>query len=443
MMKAIGLTLAAATLLCSLPVTLRSQEPWSLKDCTDYALEHNLSVKSGAITVEQRETELNTSKGRRLPAVSASASENVSFGRGLTADNTYSNTNTTSTSFSLGADLPIFRGFDINNEIKISGLNLKAATADLEKARDDIRVAVAQAYVQILYKQELLSVARQQASHDSLLLAQVQGRRESGKASSADEAAQAALLSQSRLSAIQAEGELRLAILDLTQLLELPSPDGFSIVRPDDGKAETALLMLPEAIYEEAVGIKPAVESARIATESAKVAVDRAKGAYLPSLSLTGGIGTNFYTAAGKRFADFGEQLRNNFSQYVGLTLSVPIFQRFSARNQVKQAKLSLEQSEIQYESAKKSLYKEIQQAYYNAVASQARLEGSRSSEESARLHYSLTEEKYKVGKAGITDYSDARTGWLKAQSELIRARFECLYQTGLLDFYRGVPIGF
>ena len=147
----------AAVLLLSGGAARAQQAPWSLADCINYALEHNLTVQQSALKVEQQEVELSTAQGRRLPTVNASASESLSFGRGLTADNTYSNSNTTSTSFQLGGNMPIFQGFDINNGIKLSKLNLAAATADLEKARDDIRVSVAQAYVQILYNQELLT----------------------------------------------------------------------------------------------------------------------------------------------------------------------------------------------------------------------------------------------------------------------------------------------
>ncbi|MCR5070689.1 MAG: TolC family protein, partial [Bacteroidales bacterium] len=176
------------------------QAPWSLTDCISYALEHNLTVQQSALKVEQQEVELSTAQGRRLPTVNASASENFSFGRGLTADNTYSNSNTTSTSFQLGGNIPVFQGFDINNGIKLSKLNLAAATADLEKARDDIRVAVAQAYVQILYNQELLRVAKEQAAHDEQLLEQIRERLNAGKVSAAEVSAQQATLAQSRQS---------------------------------------------------------------------------------------------------------------------------------------------------------------------------------------------------------------------------------------------------
>ena len=417
--------------------------PWSLKKCIDYALEHNLSVQQSSLGVEQREVELNTAQNRRLPSLSGGASENLSFGRGLTADNTYSNSNTTSTSFSLGSDIPIFQGFDINNGIKISKLNLEAATAELEKARDDIRVAVAQAYVQILYNQELLKVARQQREHDAELLEQVKERLNAGKVSAAEVSAQQATLAQSTQSEIQAEGNLKISILELSQLLELQSPEGFAIVTPEVGNVDETLLMRPEAIFAQAVEIKPAVESARLGVESAKVNINRAKGGYLPSMSLNGGLGTNYYTNSKMPSLSFGEQLKNNFSQYIGLNLSIPIFQRFAVRNQVRTAEINYRGQQLNLENVKKSLYKEIQQAYYRAVNAQARYTGSRQSAQSAREHYELTEEKYKVGKAGIADYNDARNSWLRAESEHIQARYQCLYQTKLLDFYRGEQLNF
>ena len=430
---------AALSCLCA----SAQQGPWSLRDCVEYALQNNISIKQSSLNVEQKEVELSTARARRLPSLSASAGENISLGRGLTADNTYSNSNTSNASLSLGTDVPIFQGFDIKYDIQGKRLDLAAATADLRKARDDIRVAVAQAYVQILYNQEILRVAKEQSAHDAELLEQVRERLAAGKVSEAEVSAQQATLAQSRQSEIQAAGNLEISVLELTQLLELQSPEGFSIVTPEVGDVSAILLMRPEAIYEQAIQERPAVESARLALDYAKVNIDRAKGAFLPSLSLSGGLGTNYYTNSKMASDGLWTQLSNNFSQYVGLSLRVPIFQRFATRNQVRSAQIAFRGQELQLESVKKSLYKEIQQAYYNAVNSQARYNGSRQTAESSREHYSLTEEKYKVGKAGIAEYNDARNNWLKAESEHIQARFQCLYQTRLLDFYRSGEIDF
>ncbi len=420
-----------------------SAGPWTLTDCIDHALKHNLTVRQSEISVQQSEVELSTQKLRMLPSLSASASENFSFGRGLTSDNTYANANTTSTSFSLGGDIPIFSGLDITHGIKTGKLQLQSAVENLAKAKEDISVAVAQAYVEILYNKELLKVAEVQTENDTHLLEAVAAKYEAGKVSEADVSAQKAALAQSQLSETQSRNNYNLSLLTLSQLLELPSPDGFEIVEPDVDNAALGLLMKPEDIYADAVSVKPAVLSAQTMLDYAEVNVKGAKGAYLPTLSLSGGIGTNFYTSSNLPRASFSQQLRNNFSQYVGLSLNIPIFSRMSTRNQVRTAKLNQKNQEIQLEIVKKELYKEIQQAYYNAVASQAKYVSSLESARSAERHFILTEEKYRNGKASVTDYNDAKSAYLRAASEHLQSKYESVFQTKLLDFYRGLPLDF
>ena len=158
----------------------------------------------------------------------------------------------------------------------------------------------------------------------------------------------------------------------------------------------------------------------------------------MPSISMSAGLGSNYYTSSGMKYGSFADQMRNNFSQYVGLSLNIPIFTRFSTRNNVRTAKLNRENQQLQVENVKKALYKEIQQAYYNALNSQVKYQGSIEARNSAKEHYVLVEEKYLNGKAGIADYNDAKNNFLRAESDLLRSRYECLFQTRLLDFYRG-----
>lgn len=431
------------TSLLFLPALAWSAEPWTLSQCIDYALEHNISIQQSNINVKQQEIALSTAEARRLPGISASGSQNFSFGRGLTADNTYSNTNTTSTSFSLGGDLPIFHGFDINNGIKLSKLNLQAATEDLEKAKDDIKVAVAQAYVEVLYSREILNVARGQVSVDSLQHERLKAMFNAGKASASDVAAQAATLAQSRLSETQANGNAEIALLDLSQLLELETPEGFDIIAPSVNDLQLNLLMKPEDIYAEAVGFKPQILSEQLRLDYADIDIARAKGALLPSLSLNGGIGTNYYTANGRDNDSFVNQVKNNFSQYVGLSLNIPIFARLQTRNSIRSAKLAYENQRLQLENTKKYLFKEIQQAYYNALTSQGKYVSSEQAAESASKSFDLVRERYENGKANITEYNESKNRYLEAASNFLQARYECLFQTKLLDFYRNGKIEF
>jgi len=414
--------------------------PWTLQDCIRYALDHSLTVQKSSLQVGQREIDVNTARASRLPAVSASASQNFSFGRGLTEDNTYTHANTAGTSFSLGGDVPIFNGLRIKNNIALSELNLKAATQDLEKARDDIRVAVAQAYVQILYNQEILSVAQRQVEIDSLQVERLEALLNNGKAASAQVSAQKSTLAQSRLTAVQASNKLKLSLLELTQLLELPTPEGFDVAVPAFG-ALRILPRSPEDVFEAAVGIKPSVRAEQFRLDYAERNISLAKSGYMPTLSLSGGIGTNYYYTSGYPSRAFFDQLSTNFSPYVGLSLSIPIFSRMQNRNKVNSARLSYNTQQLQLETVKKQLYKEIQQAWYNAVAAQQKYESSLQAESSAAESFALVQARYENGKATITEFNESKNQYLKAGSDRVQACYESLYQAALLDFYEGKEI--
>ena len=429
--------------LCFLACPSKAQQPWSLKQCIDYAVEHNLQIKQRDIARQQREVDVNTAKNSRLPDLNASASENFSFGRGLTAENTYTNQNTSSTSFSLGTSVPLFTGFRIPRTLELNQLNLQAAIADLEKAKNDIRVQVAQAYVQILYSKELCDVAFRQIEIDSMQVHRLQQLIKNGKASGTELAQQEATLAQSRLTSTQANIDYRLNLLALSQLLELPSPEGFSIEIPTDLRWNATQLVSPEVIYQEAVMQKPEVRAELLRLEGTEKNIAIAKSASLPSLLFQAGVGSNYYKVSRMPADGFFKQLDNNFSQYVGLNLSIPIFSRFEVRNQVKNARLNQQTQQLQLDNVKKNLYKEIQQAYYNAVASQAKYESSEEAKRSNEESFRLMSAKYEYGKANITEFNEAKNSLMKAESDLLRAKYEYIYEHAILNFYRGKELSF
>ena len=389
-----------------------AQKAWGLRECCDYAVENNIGVKQQQNQCRQQEIQLSTAKNSRLPDLSASLNQNFSFGRGLTMDNTYTNTNTSSTSLQLGASVPLFTGFEIPNQIKLNQLNLEAATADLEKAKNDIRMEVAKAYVQILYDME-----------------------------------QKATLAYSKLTATQADNNLRLAILTLTQLLELPTPDGFTIVRPSlaelDKLAGQIGIVTPDQVYAEALGVKPEILSQQLKLKGTAHSIKIAQAGNYPTLSLSGGLGTNYYTTSGFKSDSFGKQLENNFSQYIGLNLNVPIFNRFSTRNRIRSARIDQANQQLQLDNTKKTLYKEIQQVYYNALNSQTKTQSSAEAVQSTKDAFELVQAKYENGKATITEFNEAKNNYMKSESDLVQARYENLYQHALLEFYRGKELNF
>ena len=417
--------------------TANAAQGWTLDQCIEYAIENNIQVRQSDLNAQNNDVELNKAVSNRLPGVSASASQGWSFGRSITADNTYANTNTASTSFSIGADMTLFAGGRISGNIKMAELSLEAAKSDLERIKDDIRVQVAQAFIQIVYNRSILDVARNQVTIDSMQVERLTALAAIGKASSAEVASQNATLAQSRLSVTQAQNNLSLSILTLTQLLELPSPDGFDIVQPETDNLELSIPDSPEAIYAQALDIKPAVKSEEIRLEQAGKNIQVARSGYLPSLSLSAGAGTNYYSSSNLKSDAFGTQIKNNFGPHIGLNLNIPIFSRNSNRNNVRSAKLGQMNQQMQLDNVKKTLYKEIQQAYYNAVASKSRYESSEIVQTSAQESFDLVQAKYEGGKASITEFNESKNRLVSAQADLLKYRYEYLFNTALLEFYR------
>lgn len=418
---------------------------WTLAECIDYAVVHNIGIKQSENRQKQQDLQLNTDRWSRLPSVEASAGQNFSFGRGLTESNTYTNTNTSSTSFSLGASVPLFTGLRIPNAIKLDRLNLEAATADLEKARNDVRVQVAQAYVQALYDMEIMGVAMRQVGIDSMQVVRLKAMKDNGKASLAELSQQEATLEQSRLTATQADGNRRLALLELSQLLELRTAEGFSIAVPDTAVSRVLAdgVPAPEAVYADALGVMPEVKAEQLRLQGSEYSIKIAQSAYYPQLSLSAGLGTNYYKTSGYKSAGFGKQMQNNFSQYIGLNLSVPLFNRFQTRNSVRSARIDRLTQQLQLDNVKKNLYKEIQTACLNAVNARAKLKSCDRALQSSVAAFSLTQAKYENGKATITEFNEAKNNLMKAQSDLVQARYECLYQSALVAFYRGNELSF
>lgn len=421
---------------------VHAQQAWTLKKCIDYAIEHNLTIKQQEASAEQSKIELSTAKNSRLPDLNGSASHSFSFGRSLQADNTYNSINTQNTGFSLSTSVPLFTGLQIPNNIALSKLNLQAALEDLNAAKENVSIQVASSYLQVLFNDELARVAHEQVDLSREMLVQREAYFRNGKASESELYEAKSRVAQDELSAVQADNDYQLALLDLSQLLELPSPDGFAIVSPQTDAVENLGTPLPPAeIYADALLIKPVIKAAQYRLEGAQKSIRIAQSAYYPQLSLGAGLSTNYYKMSGMDNAGFGSQLRDNFSQYVGLTLSIPIFNRLATRNRVRSARIQRTTLGWQLEDSKKTLYKEIQQAYYNTLSAQTQYTSSRTAAEAAKASFDLMKERYLNGKANATEFNESRTAWMRAVSDQLQAKYNYIFRFKILDFYRGVPL--
>ena len=419
----IALLLAGSTAQAQIPTPTSEAGPWSLDDCIRYAHEHNIQIQQQALQVEQRSVELNTSRHSRLPDLGANLGTNFSFGRSLISNNTYADNNQVSGSLGVSASLPVFMGGRINHEIAAGKLSLKAAVA-----------------------KELVDVAEQALA---LSTQQVERSREqvrTGKVAESVLYENEALLAADEYKLTQSRNDLSLSLLALSQALNRTSAEGFDIVAPtfDSLTVESMRhLRNPAEVLSYALDNRPRIQAERFRLEQALRAVRMSRAAYYPQITLTGGYGTNVYHsfATGAVNPAFGRQFRNNSTEYVGVAINIPIFNRMATRNSVRTAKLGVRSQQLVLTEAEQTLQKEIETAYYQADAALLKYRSAEKALNSAQVAFRYEAEKYAAGRSTTFDYNDAKTRMQKAESDQIQAKYEFIFRTKILDFYAGFPL--
>lgn len=436
MKKTIAICIAAAFSLCA-----PAQRVMTLAQCIDYAVSHNVNVKRYANNVEQQKVQLSTARNSRLPDLTAGASQSFNFGRGLNSENAYVNRNTQSTGFNLQTSVPLLTGGRIPNEIAMSRLNLQAATADLEHARQSIALQVAAAYLQAVYAAEVVKVQEAQVAFFKIQEDRISKLFNAGKSPESDVVEAHSQVAQDEMGRTQAKCDYKLAMLDLSQLLELSSPDSIEIVAPQ-GETSPTLPPLPDRIFARAEGVKPEIQAEKLRLQAAEKNIRIAKAALYPTLSLGAGLSSEYYKTSGYQAASFSKQLSDNFNKSIGLSLNIPIFNRLATRNSIRQAKLQQSEQALQLDETKKTLYKEIQQAYYNAVNAQAKYESALAARKAAESNFNMMTGKFENGRANATELEEAKTKRANAITSTLQAKYEYILRMKIIEFYEGNKLG-
>ena len=429
MLTLIPALLLLATLTASAQDTTATR--WSLQRCIEHAKANNLEVRMRQVEVDRQELTLHTARNKRLPSLSAGASQQWSFGRSASAaDNTYQVQTTSSTSWSLSSDVPLFTGFEIPNEIAAARLNLMALAADLQKTRENMEITVTSAYLQVLFDKELLAVAENKLALSRAQLDRTRKMRDAGRASEAQIYETEAQVAADELSAVQTANDLRMATLTLTQLLELPSPEGFDVEPPTEADTTFLLARRPDDIYRTALTTRAAVRAEELRLQSSEKQVRVAQSALYPSYN------NAFYHIYNKPNPPFANQIRDNRGLGLGFNLRIPIFNRFATRNSIRSARLGLRNQELQLENTKKALYKDIQQAYYSALSAAERYRSATAAWQSAEKAFTFTGDRFENGRATTYEYNEAKTNLIKALSDRTQAKYEFLLRKKILEFY-------
>jgi len=412
-----------------------------LQKCIDYALENNIAIKQSQLNTDYQGNQLEQSKNNRLPDVSASLNQNLSFGRNLLLDNTYDNFTSSGTSADIGARALIWQGGRLNNTIKQTEYDFKSSIENLNKVKDDIILGIASGYLEILFAEEVTRVAETQVEQTKKQIERTKKLVDAGKVAQGVLLEIEAQLAREELDVVNGQNNIQIAYLNLAQFLELDNYSQFKIQIPvfPELKAQASLSLSGE-VYNKAVETRPEIKSAEFQLKSAETQLKIAESGKLPTVSAYANI-SDRYIASDYIASSLGDQLETNLGENVGVSVSIPIFSRFQNRTNIANSKLQIENNELELEKVKKDLRKKIEQSYTSATAALKRYNANKVAVKSMQESFRYIEEKYNVGRVNSVEYNDSKSKLAIAESNLIQAKYDFIFRSKILDFYNGIPI--
>lgn len=422
-----------------------AQNVWSLQECIDYALENNIQIKQQELNAKYYEIQVDQAKSNRLPNLNAQIGNDNSFGRSLTYLNTYKNVNSSSITGGAGMNFTIFNGMILSNTIEKQQLDLQATLKDLQKAKDDMMLSIARSYLEILFAEELVLVDSAQLEVTKQQINRTKQLVDAGSLAKGALLEIQAQLAREELQLVNDNNSVQLAYLTLFQFLELPIAESFTIEKPLLPEIKANMSMANSLdVFNNAMNSRPEIQAAQLRVKSAETDLEIAKGNRYPSLDFN----ANYYNLYNNKYTDingtdiaFGDQLKNNSRSSLGLTLNIPIFNRFQVKNGISNATLQISDFKYRLQTSSNVLRKDIELSYTNALAALNRYISTQKAVVSMEEAFRYVEEKFNVGMVNSVDYNLQKNQLTSAKSQLLQAKYEYIFRTKILDFYNGVPI--
>jgi outer membrane protein len=433
------------------------QKKWTLKEAVDHALTNNISVKQNKLNIDSSVKDKEIAYGDFLPSAGISNSNNFTFGFSTALDNTISSANRYRLNGSFNVNGSIFNGFRNLNSYKQAKLGIESSKLDLEVIENDVSLRVVNTYLNVLFAKENLEVAKVQAEISKNQINRAQAQFEAGAIPKGDLLNVQSTAANDAQNVVSQENALNLALLQLSQLLQVPY-EGFEVDVIEVENPTAALLYSnSNDVYKKALTNRPEIEKARLTIENADLGIKIAKGAYLPSLSYSASVGTGYVTTFGEPdfFVTtdprtggpltvdnrFSTQLSNNLNYGFGFSLNIPVFNKFQTKNRVAKSVISKKQAELSLESAKLTLQQTIEQAFLDAKAAAKTYDAAKISLEAQDEAFKNAQVSLSYGNMTQFDYDQVRNRLVNAESALIRAKFDYIFKSKVLKFYYGENI--
>lgn len=421
---------------------------WSLRQCIDYAMDNNIQLQKSKISENVAETELKQAKAGILPNLSGSMTQSLSYRPFQKSSSNFVNGSITSNSsnktiqngsYGINANWTVWNGGINTNSIKSKQKNLEITRLESMQQANSIQEQITQLYVQILYSSDAVKVNKEINKKDSIAYVQGQEMLKAGKLSRSDLQQLKAAVSESGYAVVNSITQVRNYKLQLKQLLELQPGEEFDITPiSTDESLVTSTIPDKMDVYSTALASRPEIISGKYNIESSELQLKIAKAGYMPTVSLTGGIGDNHMTGTNE---NFGNQMKYNLSGSVGLTLSIPIFDNRQTKSAIEKAKYNYANAQLDLTDKEKDLYSAIETYWLNATSNQQRFIAAKSNVESQQENNDLISEQFRLGLKDIVELTTSRSSLLQAKQEMLESKYMTLLNVQLLKFYSGEEI--
>lgn len=465
-MKKLFLLIPLLSVFCT-----HAQGGMDLQQCIDYALKHNLSLRQTNLSNEQIKNNSTQSKASLLPSINAGASHVYNFGKTIDRfTNSFANTQVLSQNFFLGSSVVIWSGLSQYNTIQANEYSYQSGVERLKQQENDLSLSVANAYIGVIFSEELLKVSQSQYKITLEQFDRTRKMVDAGATAKSVEYDIKAQLASEEVNVTTAENNYNLALLNLKQLMNFDSVMNFSIVRPDISVQESQLIENNlTAIYETALKNQPIIKSGEYSLKSADRTLAASRGRVSPSLTFNASMGTGtsglakkvtgyttqsqpLVTSAGVFYYDvqvptyedmpFAEQFKNNVNKSLGLTLNIPIFNGLQTSTTVRNAKLNSLNAKFTQDINKQNLYKSIAQAHANAKAAFNKYMATKASVDAASESFKYADQKFNAGTISVFDFNTSKNRLYAAQSNMLQAKYDYIFKLKVLDYYQGKPLG-
>ena len=423
---------------------------WSVDDCIQYALNKNIQVQKAVVSNSIYNEDLNLAKSARYPSLSGSVRQNFNWNN--VSDNTTGSTvfkGTNGVNISASSGMTVYNGSRIRNSVKQTETNYEADKYNTEVIKETVSLNVLNAYLQVLYAEELVRNSQDQITSLEEQLSLASERLKLGAIANSDYLQVKSQLATEKQTLAISQSQLAINRITLMQIMEFPIANDFQIEHPNlDSLINQKRAPDPVEVYQIALGVKPEVKNAELIKKSSLIGIDLAKAGHYPNISLNTGVSSS-YSGYQTSFStsykpgSFGSQLSRNISPSIGLSASIPIYLNRQVKTNVEIAKLNSNTAELNEFNTKDVLRKAIEQSCQDVISSQIEFEASTEAYNAVKESFDVASEKFNQGIMNSVDFLIQKTTYITTQSALLQSKYKLIFSYKVLDFYSGLPLTF